>query len=532
MVNAALERLKAAAKAKQPVFITKSVIKTSSTHLSVPSRPSLVPSQSRLGSKKRPSPQTNGHAPRASLSSSSSRPASKEPQERIRNERPKTKSASPAVMTPTFASSDDDSTSEDEPKSKRRKLMRRGSLDTKRKIRDLECFAEAQDVSFTLVHAAEIANPDVIEHNRTKYTSWFTALGESEDPDPIIELQYPGSSLRERYQLVRPNDPTDFKPLTEIMENMKRVAEFYLPDKDAQQINHEDQLSGLVRDLDRAAKRGRLQKIGSQHSFIDVVNKYNALLSSRRASGAIASCIDDLHSLPLSLVEHIIKNQVYARTVSPQINLVRQYEGFSDNVYGELLPKFLSQIFAATHLKSEQVFVDLGSGVGNCALQAALETGCEAWGCEVMANPAKLAAAQATEFAARCKLWGVKPGAVHLVQADFLTDPAVASALARADVILINNQAFTAELNDKLKYKFLDLKEGCWIVSLKPFKDPGTIVKESNVNDPVNILTVEKKERFSGHVSWTDDPGFWYLQRKDGRALEEFMRRLGRGKAA
>jgi len=99
--------------------------------------------------------------------------------------------------------------------------------------------------------------------------------------------------------------------------------------------------------------------------------------------------------------------------------------------------------------------------------------------------------------------------------------------LKRADVILVNNQAFTAELNDKLKYVFLDLKEGCQIVSLKPFRSPSHKIKDSNVNDPVNVLAVAEKDRWSGMVSWTDDPGKWYHQRKDSRSLEVFVKTMG-----
>ncbi|CAG8627027.1 7573_t:CDS:2, partial [Scutellospora calospora] len=45
-----------------------------------------------------------------------------------------------------------------------------------------------------------------------------------------------------------------------------------------------------------------------------------------------------------------------------------------------LLPDFVSEILRKTRLNHEQVFVDLGSGVGNVVLQAALEIGAESWG--------------------------------------------------------------------------------------------------------------------------------------------------------
>ena len=378
-----------------------------------------------------------------------------------------------------------------------------------------------------MIHAFSIANDRIVEHQRDKYATFFTALAADEDDAPTVAFQYPGQSQREKYQLVKPSsDHSDFKPITEIFDNMKIVAEHYLLGADSIKVYSEADGSGYYQKLYKFLRDGEKSRIGAQSHFISVINEYNNFIQSKRQDTTIERIIDSMTRVPLPVVEHVVKGQVYARTVSPQVHLVRQYEGFSDNVYGELLPKFLSKIFKETQLKSSQTFVDLGSGVGNCVLQAALETGCEAWGCEMMDNCAKLADLQAQEFPARCRLWGVKPGPVRLIHDDFLKNPEVDEVLKRADVILINNQAFTADLNDKLKLKFLDLKEGCQIVSLKYFRDPHHVTKSTNVNDPVNMLKVKEMERFSEMVSWTDDPGHWYLQTKDTTELKRFMRSL------
>lgn len=377
----------------------------------------------------------------------------------------------------------------------------------------------------SIVHAADIANNSTIQHGRYQYGEYFAALREDEDECPTIELEYPSGALRERYQLVKPTDKSDFKPLAEIQDNMKMVAEYYLDDDSAEKVNPSDYGSGMVEKLQRAAKDAA--RAGAQERFINVVDEYNALIRKKRADGTVSKIMDEMSYVPLRLVQHIVKDQIYARTVSPKVELVREYEGFSDNVYGELLPKFLSKIFEETQLKSNQIFVDLGSGVGNCVLQAALEVGCESWGCEVMPNPALLAEAQAREFPSRCRMWGLMPGKVRLIRDDFLVNEDIREVLKKADVIMVNNQAFTPELNDKLKYVFLDLKEGCQIVSLKYFRDPIHKVKETNINDPVNVLSVAEKDRFSGMVSWTDDPGHWYLQKKDSTELKMVQKRLG-----
>jgi [histone H3]-lysine79 N-trimethyltransferase len=478
-----------------------------------------------------PRPVANGihrkdTTPRLSTTPASSRHASKEPVERIKKERAKVvKRPSPAASTPHFTSSDDEEEEDEQPK-KRQRLGPKDIIDPNRRVRDLQAFSEVDGSSFDVIHAADIANSTITEHSRDKYEAFFTALAGHEDECPTIELQYPSASQRERYDLVKPTDKSDFKPITEIFENMRIVAEHYLDDTTSEKIFCEEDGSGIYQKLHRALRDGEKSRVGAQSRFIDLVNEYNTLLSSTRKDGTISRQLDSMTSISLKLVEHIIKGQIYARTVSPQVHIVRQYEGFSDNVYGELLPMFLSRIFKETRLKSNQIFVDLGSGVGNCVLQAALETGCESWGCEMMDNPHKLAELQAREFPARCRLWGIKPGPIRLIHDDFLKNEEIGEILKRADVILINNQAFTAELNDKLKYKFLDLKEGAQIISLKYFRDPGHKIKESNMENPVNVLTVREMERFSGMVSWSDDPGKWYLQVKDGRELEAFGRRM------
>ncbi|KEF53107.1 uncharacterized protein A1O9_11015 [Exophiala aquamarina CBS 119918] len=472
-------------------------------------------------------------APRKSATpaSVSSRPPSKEPLGRVRqNESSRTKRASPAISTPRFTSSDDESEEDEDQPRKRMRTSGQDNLDKHRRIRDLASFSEGDAGAIRMAHAADIANIDIVEQSRTKYQDFFTVLEVDEADCPTITLQYPSVSQSEKYQLVKPTDSSDFKPLDEIELNMKIIAEYYLDSESARKVTSEEDGSGYVQMLHREAKDAMRGRVGAQSRYINVVEKFNTLLSQKRKDGIIAKKLDAMVRVDVKLVEHIIKNQVYARTVSPQVHLVRHYESFSDNVYGELLPKFLSRIFKETSLKSSQIFVDLGSGVGNCVLQAALEIGCDSWGCEFMDNPNTLAQLQAAEFPARCRLWGIKPGKVHLIHGDFLKNEDIKEVLKRADVILVNNQAFTAELNDKLKYVFLDLKEGAQIVSLKPFRSPAHKIKDSNVNDPINVLEVVEKDRWSGMVSWTDDPGKWYHQRKDSRALEIFVKKLGESK--
>jgi H3 lysine-79-specific histone-lysine N-methyltransferase len=296
------------------------------------------------------------------------------------------------------------------------------------------------------------------------------------------------------------------------------VSTFYLLPKQAEHLLDED--SGIIRKLRRALARRSAQELR------EGVLRYNQIIKNFRDNGTISKNLDEVHSLPLPLVERIL-TQTYARTVSLQVSALKKYENGSDNVYGELLPRFISKIFHDTRLKSDQVFVDLGSGVGNVVLQAALEIGCESWGCEMMENACELAERQEKEFTARCRLWGLAIGDLKLERGDFLKNHNIAKILKKADVVLVNNQAFTPELNNGLMNLFLDLREGCQIVSLKSFVPHDHKITSRNFNSPVHLLNVERKEYFSDSVSWTNAPGTYFVARKDGTKLKEFLDRMG-----
>ena len=469
----------------------------------------------------------NGHVRSQSRSLTPSRSGDRDAKNVAKNERAKNlKRSSPAVSTPRFDESESGEDEEQEIRNrKKRKLERAVSGDSKRQIINVKSFPTNDNETFPMVHALDIANygaPGVFD---SKYSNIFSALDEDEEDEPVIELQYPGSSQRERFHLVKSRDVEDFSPLDEIINVVKNVARHYLDEDQASLLDDEVNI-GLVQKMEQARARGRKGKLGAQTAFISAVDKYNKKITELRNDGSIEKRLGSLRYVDYSLVETIV-NQIYTRTVSPRAHLLREYENGTSLVYGEILPRFMNTIFKETRLKSDQVFLDLGSGVGNCVLQASLEIGCESWGCEIMKNPCDFADKQKEEFEARCRLWGIQPGAVHLERASFLTHPPITEVIKRADVILINNRAFQADLMEDLKWKLLDVKKGCKIVSLKPFREPDHKIQERHIDDPVNVLQVRKKEYPTRSVSWTGDAGDWYLTWKDPSELEAFRRRRG-----
>lgn len=321
-----------------------------------------------------------------------------------------------------------------------------------------------------------------------------------------------------RFQLVVPRDNDDFRPLDDIVQVIEAVSQNHIPEEEADEFNNDT--TGIKRRLRRALAHASIKEVQ------EVVDDYNQAIERFRRSGSIAKKLDATNRPSLPLVERIL-TQIYSRTVSPRVESLKQYENGSDNVYGELLPRFASTIFKETGLKSGQVFVDLGSGVGNVVLQAALEVGCESWGCEMMQNACDLADIQQAEFKARCRLWGIAPGKTHLARGDFLAEEGIINVLKRADVILINNQAFTPQLNNELINHFLDMKEGCQIVSLKSFVPAGHKIQSRNLNSPINLLKVKQKNYWSNSVSWTDVGGTYFIATKDSSRLKSFVESLG-----
>lgn len=288
----------------------------------------------------------------------------------------------------------------------------------------------------------------------------------------------------------------------DVVNDIKRVVKnvldsgVYLTDSQA------DDFSTIIKDLERTSKKGL-------RGFKAALDEYNKRLLTLLKDGSIAKNLDKRHEVPSNLVA-LILNQGYDRIVAPEVDLLRRYENGSDNVYGELKAPFCTHVLAKElKMTSDQVFVDLGSGVGNVVLHAALEIGCESWGCEIGDKPAQLAEKQRKEFKARCQLWGLAPGRVVLKEGDLRTD--AGNILKRADVVLVNNKVFSPELNNAIVQLFLDLKPGCKIISLQDFVRTSTY----NENDIASsILQVEEREWSEGWVSWTSNRGEYFIATK------------------
>jgi len=417
---------------------------------------------------------------------------------------------------PQFSSDESDTGAEDSDLSldpaRKRARSSASSVEPSRVLVDIPTGAAKDIGAFALAHGANLVSGE----NAHKYRPAFV-----EEEATKIELQYPSRSQREAFFLADSVESDGYKSLDDIRETVKHVCQNYLGEEEAQRYG--DDMTGFDRRLARALHHGK------KEDYLATIEEYNELVKQRQEDETVARVLSRKHRLSRPWVQRIL-DQVCSRTVSPHVELLREYKNGTDNVYGELLYDFVSDIFEATGLRSDQTFVDLGSGVGNVVLQAALEIGCESWGCEMMKNPCDLADLQAEEFPQRARLWGLRVGDVHLLRGDFLENREIGEVLKRADVVLVNNQAFGPELNSKLVDRFLDLKDGCRIVSLKSFKPEGYEISERNMNDTRHLLRVSKKEYYSKRVSWTDAPGNYFIAVKDPSEMLRYQSGVGRGR--
>ena len=98
----------------------------------------------------------------------------------------------------------------------------------------------------------------------------------------------------------------------------------------------------------------------------------------------------------------------------------------------------MREIIKNAGIKKDDLFLDLGSGIGNVVLQVAAECLCDSYGIEIMENPAQLAKKQRNEFLARMQYYKKPCGRIFLKQGDFLAEKSIIKLIAKADVIFVN----------------------------------------------------------------------------------------------
>lgn len=328
------------------------------------------------------------------------------------------------------------------------------------------------------------------------------------DVEPVIfkfqSTVYP--AIQEDYYLMESSRDFHLDSFEEMGKTMELLALNYFPDEHKLQVfNPEDPYSSIV------GRYAKAYYAEDNIAALGEIEKFNTLVNSIHESGGFVHHLKNKKTISRLFI-HELLNQFYSRSVSPNVSKLKSYKAFSNNVYGELMPKFLSKVFDQCGLNANSCFIDLGSGVGNVSIQAALEYGCESYGVEIMENCSELAALQLDQLQTRSKLFGIQPGYCELFhKQSFVNNPRVKEIIDRCDVILCNNFLFTPELNEECVKLFGNLKKGTKIISLKNIIPDSHHADFDDMENYLNKFEVRKYEFGNNSVSWTHRGGIFYI---------------------
>uniref|UniRef100_A0A1Y1MIC2 Histone-lysine N-methyltransferase, H3 lysine-79 specific n=1 Tax=Photinus pyralis TaxID=7054 RepID=A0A1Y1MIC2_PHOPY len=224
------------------------------------------------------------------------------------------------------------------------------------------------------------------------------------------------------------------------------------------------------------------------------------------------------------LLRHILQ-QVYNQAVTDPDKL-NQYEPFSPEVYGETSYDLVCQMIDQIEITQDDIFIDLGSGVGQVVLQVAAATPCKVClGVERAEVPSRYAEAMNKYFRSWMQWYGKKFGEYKLIKGDFLMEEH-REKITSASIVFVNNFAFGPSVDHQLKERFADLKDGARIVSSKSFCPLNFRITDRNLSDIGTIIHVSEMSPMRGSVSWTGKPVSYYLHIIDRTKLERYFQRL------
>jgi [histone H3]-lysine79 N-trimethyltransferase len=234
-------------------------------------------------------------------------------------------------------------------------------------------------------------------------------------------------------------------------------------------------------------------------NFCDTFNK---AIDSIKALEKGTSLPTKRYTLPSrNMLRHIVQ-QVYNYAVSEPEKL-NQYEPFSPEVYGETSFELVCQMIDEINITQDDVFIDLGSGVGQVVLQVAASTKAKICiGIEKADVPSRYAENMNQMFRTWMKWFGKKYGEYQLLKGDFLADEHREKIMS-ATIVFVNNFAFGPNVDHSLKERFADLKDGAKIVSSKSFCPLNFRITDRNLSDIGTIMHVKEMTPLRGSVSWT-----------------------------
>uniref|UniRef100_A0AAF5Q315 Histone-lysine N-methyltransferase, H3 lysine-79 specific n=1 Tax=Wuchereria bancrofti TaxID=6293 RepID=A0AAF5Q315_WUCBA len=220
-----------------------------------------------------------------------------------------------------------------------------------------------------------------------------------------------------------------------------------------------------------------------------------------------------------------ICTRAYNRAVDNVHLLNNHYKAFSSQTYGETSFDRMQMIIQEIVPKDRDVFVDLGSGVGQLVIHMAGGSKVrKAVGIEIASLPNRYAQNLSVEFKKWMKWYGKKFRPFELHKGDFLDEKFRDLITKEATIILINNFAFTAELETRIKRELLsELKDGTRIISTKPYGLPNRTITDRHLNDISAILDVFEMAQCENACSWTSNYVAYYHHIINRAKLEKYF---------
>ncbi|XP_014251804.1 histone-lysine N-methyltransferase, H3 lysine-79 specific-like [Cimex lectularius] len=262
----------------------------------------------------------------------------------------------------------------------------------------------------------------------------------------------------------------------------------------------------------------------SYDSVKSLCEYFNGVIAEMHLSNSTPPLEVIRKNLSRDLLEHILV-QVYNQTVKEPDKL-NQYEPFSPEVYGETSFELICQMIDHMSISEEDIFIDLGSGVGQVVLQMAALTSCKlCLGIEKADVPSQYAENMSKNFRKWMAWFGKTYGDYKIIKGDFLDDK-FREKITSSSLIFVNNFAFGPSVDHNLKQIFADLKDGARIVSSKAFCPLNFRITDRNLTDIGTIMHVSEMQPMCESVSWTGKPVSYYLHVIDRTKLERYFQRL------
>ncbi|CBY20103.1 unnamed protein product [Oikopleura dioica] len=213
-------------------------------------------------------------------------------------------------------------------------------------------------------------------------------------------------------------------------------------------------------------------------------------------------------------LDHVLK-QVYRASVTDP-TLLNKYQSFTSETYGETNFSQMDKIIQTLNWTEDDVFVDLGSGIGSLVMQvSAMTPAAKSVGIEIQPTPCIYAKNMDVNFKKIMKWYGYRHTNYDLFSGDFTKTEYKNTRTDKDDsfnwkteatIIFVNNYAFSEDLNLKLRRVFGEMNIGTQIISTKAFCPVDFKINDRNAGKDIGcFMRVYEMDSITDGFSWTNN---------------------------